>query len=329
MSKVTVSDIKITDLSPKIKDSRLEKYMPKTLFPKHAEFELSGVSNAVSNAIRRTMACELLVSGLHCEYENITTNDMFIIPEMLVSRFRMIPIDQRTPLDAVFELNATNTTDMIRDVKVGEMRIVSAGKGTHERPSLKKLPFNETHTFCTLESGKSLKIENIGIHQDYGFNEGYGAHVVAINCASIAVDQQPINTFEPDDKGIPSRISNPRVWKLKFNTNGTMPPGEIVAQTCDNIIARIQSVMDLLYSIQNNGDEYVLTINGESDTIGNLFMRTINDLFPDIRAAVYLVSSVGRVATIRIRCDEDINTIYGTTIKYLVKIFTEIKKFFE
>lgn len=329
-TKITVSELNLIDMSPRIKNPALEKYLPKTLFPKRLEFQIAGVSNAVSNGIRRTIACELLVTGLHAEYEHIKTNDMFIIPEMIVKRFRMVPLAQNCPLDAVFELDVTNKTASIMDVKLGELRIVSAGKGTRERPALKKLPFNETTTLLTLEPGKSIKIEKIGVHQDYGFNSGYGAHVVVCNASSIAVDQKPINMYENNGGGgIPSRISNPRVWKIMFNTNGTMDPKDIVSAACDNIITRIRAIQALLYSIENNDDEYLLTINGESDTIGNLFMRTITDLYPDIRAVVYSVSSVGRVCTIRIRCDEDINTIYNTVIKYLVKTFTEIKGFFE
>jgi len=324
-----VSDIVITDISPKIKNPSLEQYMPKTLFPKHFEFKIAGVSNAVSNAIRRTAACELLVSGLHVDLEDIKINDPFAFHEMIINRFRLIPIDQRTPLDAVFELTAVNTTDDVRDVKASEIRIASPGKGTSERPQLKKLPFNETYTLFTLGAGKSAEIKNIGLYQEYGFNEGYGAHVVAINAASVALDQKPINTYEPDDgNGIPSRISNPREWKISFNTNGTMEPKAIVAAVCDNIISRVQSIHDLLYSIQNNGDEYILTIDGESDTLGNLFMKTVCDIYPDIRAITYSTSSVGRVLTLRIRCDEDINTIYGTTIKHIVGAFNEIKKYF-
>jgi DNA-directed RNA polymerase subunit L len=328
--KIIVSDITITDLSPKVKKPHLEKYMPKTLFPKHIEFQIAGVTNAESNAIRRTVACELLVSGMHVEYEDISTNDMFILPEMLINRLRLIPIDQSTPLDAVFGLTVTNTTDQLRDVKAGEMRIVSGGKGSSTHPQLKKLPFNETYTLFTLNAGKSIEIKNIGIHQDYGFNEEHGGHVVAVNAASVAIDQKAINTYEPNDgDGIPSRISNPRVWRLRFTTNGTMEPKKIVASACDNIISRVQAVQNLLYSIQNNGDEYILTIDGETDTIGNLFMKTICEIYPDIRAITYSTSSVGRVLTVRIRCDEDINTIYSTTIKHIVKVFTEIKKYFE
>ena len=328
-TKISVSDIKVTDLSPKLKNPAFEKFVPKNLKPKRMSFQISGVNNAESNAIRRTIGCELLVSALHTEYENISTNDMFIIPEMLVKRMRMIPVDQSVPLDAIFEIDVINKTTNIVEIKSSEIRIVSPGKGTKERPSIKKLPFNETFTLFTLEPGRYMKITNIGIHQDFGFREDYGTHVVAFNTASVAVDQIPINMYEPELGGIPSRISNPKVWRITFNTNGTMDPKEIVAAACTNIIERIQSISELLYWIENNNDEYILTINGESDTIGNLLMRTICDTYPDIRAVTYSTTSFGRVLTMRIRCDEDINTIYSSVIKHITRVFTEIRSSFE
>lgn len=327
-SKISVSDINIIDMSPRV-PPELDKYAPKTLSSKHMEFKISGVSNAVSNAIRRTIGGELLVSCLETEYENIKTNDLFIIPEMITEILRRIPIDQKTPLDAVFGLDITNKTAQLMRVKSGNMSIVSAGKDTKEHPSLKKLPFNETFTICTLDAGKTLKIENIKIQQLYGYTDNYGALCLAVNTSSIALDQQPINLYIPDDKGIPSRMSNPRSWKISFNTNGTMDPKELIVYACNNIIARVQAVSDLLYAIEKHDEEYVLTIDGETDTIGNLFMRTINDLYPDIRAVVYNIASVDRTCYIRIICDEDINIIYNTTIRYLVKQFTEIREYFE
>lgn len=107
-----------------------------------------------------------------------------------------------------------------------------------------------------------------------------------------------------------------------------MPPNEIVAEACDNIIMRMNVVKELLYSIQSNNDEYSLTINGETDTVGNLLMRAINDLYPDIRAAVYSASNKDRTLLMRIRCDEDINVVYNSAIKYVIKTYNEIKQFF-
>ena len=54
-------------------------------------------------------------------------------------------------------------------------------------------------------------------------------------------------------------------------------------------------------------------------------MKTICELYPEITAVTYNVSSVERLVTLRVRCDEDINTVLTTTIRALVKIFGEIK----
>ncbi len=326
-TKVVVKDIIIKDLRPVLIDKSLNHLLPSTLFPQYIEFIVSPVSNAVSNAIRRTVACELLTIAMFAEYESLTTNEPFIIPEMVLRCLRMIPIDQKCPLDATFALKVVNSTGVTRDVKSGEIVITNPGKGSDK---LKHLPFNTTFTLFTLQPGKSCVINDIGINAAYGSTAGDGMQVMAVNAAHEPMDQIPINTFEPNGgNGIPSRLSNPRVWKLHFNTNGSLPPKEIVVRACDNIIARVQAVQDLLYSIESNGDEYILIVPGQSHTIGNLFMRTISDLFPEIRAVTYSPSNIGVVCTLRVRCDEDINMIYKTTIKHLIGLFGEIKKYFE
>jgi hypothetical protein len=319
---VKVTELTVTSIAPKVKNPAFQKYLPTRLLPEHISFVVSPVSNAVSNAIRRTVGCELLVARMAVAYDNLHTTDIFIIPEMVIKRLRMIPIDQACPRDAIFELYAQNNTAVVRDIKSGEM----TAKG------VKSLPFNGTFTLFTLNPGKSIKITGITINTAYGFVAGDGMHALGINPISVAVDQQPINTFEPDNKGIPSRISNPRVYRIAFNTNGDMPARAIVAAACDNIIARVQSITELLHSITSNAAgadiEYWLAIPGEGDTIGNLVMRTALDLFPDI-TVVYTVANIGRSASLRIQCGEDINTVYNTVIKHLVKVFREIKSNFD
>jgi DNA-directed RNA polymerase subunit L len=327
MAQVTVDNISIDDMTPKVKDPEARKLLPSTLFPERLSFNLHGVNNAVSNAIRRTVLCELLVSALYADSTNVTTNDEFIIHEMITKRLRMIPIDQYTPLDATFELIVENSTSHVKDIKSAEIRIVNPGR--ESRSALRRLPFNETYTLFTLAAGKSLRIPNIRINQAYGYENGDGMHAVAFNAVSIAVDQKPINLYIPNDDGLPSSLSDPRVWRIAFNTNGSMPAKKIVIAACDNLIFRISSISDLLDKIVSSGNEYILTINGESDTIGNLFMKTITDLFPDIIAITYSASSVIRSITIRMRCNEDINVLYNDTIKHLVKMFGIIKSYFE
>ena len=191
MKAVTVKDIKIIDLTPKLKNKALEKLLPTRLFPMRLEFNVAGVSNAVSNAIRRTVMCELLVRGLHAEHTDMKTNDMFIISEMIIKRLRMIPIDQTTPIDAVFSLDVANDTADIIDVKSGLIKISSAN-----RSPIKIIPFNETFTLFTLNPGKFFKLDNIRIEQEYGFQPEYGSLVMTCNATSLAVDQKPINLYD-------------------------------------------------------------------------------------------------------------------------------------
>ena len=330
MSLIAVSDITIVDYAPRVSNPGVKKLLPTRLTPKHIRFQVSGVSNAISNAIRRTVCTELLVSALHVEYADIKTTDMFHIPEMIMKRISMIPVDQKCPLDATFALNVVNTTPMLIDVKSSQIRIVSAGKGTPQRPKLTSAPINETFTLFTLEPGQSIKIDNIGIHQDYGYQPGYGAYVVACNAVSIALDQKPKDMYGVDDpKAISVSMSDPRKWEIAFTTNGTLPPKEIVVAACNNIINRVQLVSDMLSDIRSSGNEYILVIEGESDTIGNLFMKSICELFPDIIAVIYKAPSHDRTCTIRIICDEDVNVVFDTAIKYIVKSFTQIRGFFE
>ncbi len=358
MSHITVENLDITDLRPQLGNSALAKYLPKYYFAKQLKFDISPVSNAVANAIRRTVSMELLVKAMYAEYDDLVTTDDFIIPEMLLQRLSMIPLDQSCSLDAVFELYAENKTANVRDVKSEEFRIVRQGKDG----AMKHIPFNNTITFVTLQPGKSVKISNIRVRQAYGYQAGHGMHSVAVNATSVALDQRPIDMYdilssafsnelgsepvivsdsrdssaaksaasksESNQPGIPSSISDPRKWRIGFITNGTMDPLQIVAAACDNLIKRVTGINDLLSLIENTGDEYVLVVRGETDTIGNLFMRTISDLFPNIRAVTYMTSSIEWTCTIRVRCDEDINDIYGKAIAVLVEQFKSIKKFF-
>lgn len=319
-TRPTISDISVTDISPKVPD-KYKKLLPSVLHPQHLEMRIDGVSNAVSNALRRTISCELPVLHLSVEYENIITDDRFIIPEMIIKRLRMIPIDQSIPQDTKFRLDITNTTHMVMDVKSSE--IVQDIRRPGKSPLKPIRAFNETFTLLTLRPGASINIKNIVLATEYGYNSGYGMCALACNVASIALDQVPMNNYT--NEGVPAAMSNPRSWKLSFNTNGSMDAKQIVIAACDNIIMRVNNVHDMLYTVENVGDEYILNIDGETDTIGNLFMRTISDLFPDIRAVSYSTASVGRRCTIRIRCEEDINTVYEAAINYIKSVYETIR----
>lgn len=331
-AKTKVSNIEITDLAPRVKDPSLAHLLPATLFPKRMEFEVEGVPNAIARGLSRTLTGELLATAMWFEYEHYSTDNPFAINSMILNRIRLIPIDQKTPIDAVFELDVQNKTDKPAYIYSRDFRIINAGsknvEGDKAQP-LKKLPFNETFPLFTLEPGRWLKITKITVRQDYGYR--FAGHCLSCNNVSIPMDQKPLNLYLPEDhpdRGIPASKSNPRHFKIKFNTTGAMEPKEMVVAACDSLIARIQAIEGLLYSIESSDDMYVLKYEGESDTIGNVLMRTVLDLFPDIKAVTYNVDSVARRVTIRIRCDDDINSIFTTVIKHAIRQYTEIKKAF-
>ncbi len=317
--KIKVENIIVSDQRPKVRDKEIAKLLPNTLFPQGIKFRVSPVSNAVSSAIRRTVTCELPVRSMVCDRECITTTDVFIIPDMVMKRFKMIPIDQSVSMDAVFDLEVENTSSVEIDVKSSSLR----GRG------MKHSPFNHTYTLFTLKPEKSIKITGITVQEFYGYIVGDGMCVLGYQGASTAVDVKPINVFDPHPDQISCRESNAQVWDIAFNTNGTMPAKDIVAFACDVIIERLKSVIGLLDTIEYDNDIYTLIIPGESHTIGNLFMRTICDMFPNVDAVVYDSDQFVRQAKIRIRYESDIRAVFITTIKYLTDVYTQIKSYFK
>lgn len=315
---IKVENFEKTALKPRVNNPALEKLLPKTHVPVRVSLELSPVSNAVSNALRRTITDEFPVRCMRVEVGDVSSTDPFIIPEMVAKRFRQIPISQSCPLSAKFELRAVNTGDAVRDVKASEITVVSGPK---------TLPFNETFTLFTLGAGKSAKITCIFVHETYGYLHGSGMHSIASGCTSTVANERLFNPFEPEAGGIHSRFSNPRHWKLEFITHGTMEPEAIMAKSCDVLIERLGQTRDLFGSIQSNGDEHLLLLAGESDTIGNLLMRTAVDLYPDIPAITYSVDDVERTCTVKMRADDAL-VILENVVKHLMKLFGELKKIF-
>lgn len=319
---ITVNDFKVKKLIPNV-PAQYKHLLPTTLVQESCSFIISGCSNAVANAIRRTAACELKVAYLNCQYEDIVTTDPFIIPEMIQKRLRMIPVLQSVRADAIFSLDVTNATTGTMDVKTGSL----ISKGTRV--------FDETITILTLGAGHSLKINNVKIAYEYGYIPEYGMCAVAFNAVSTCKDVIPIDVYAdraaeknvnapPVAKGVRSQIADPKIWEIKFNTNGTLSSKDIVKLSCQEIISRLKTVLSLLYTIINNESKYTLTINGESDTIGNLLVKTIDELYPDVEASTYSVPSIERSVTIRIIYGDDINTLYKNIVNHLVSIFEKI-----
>lgn len=319
-----VSDITITDNTPRASNPAIAKLLPKNLTREKISFVLNGVNNAISNGLARTICDEMPVIALYVPISNIKKTDPHHLEEMIAKRIRMIPLDQSCDRNATFSLDAVNDGLEIRDVKSSEIK----WRG-------KQLPFNETFTICTLAPGCLITIIDITIREDYGYVKGSGMHSVAYATESIAIDVKPFDmnaaysANPPSDCGTPTRMANPRQYRVGFCTNGTMSAKRIVVAACDELIKRIKIIMSLLDTITSHPSGYVLTVAGETDTLGNLYMRTMIDLYPAIDFIVYTVSKFERSVDIIVRFpDLDVKTMFAETSEYLINMYKTIRSSF-
>lgn len=316
-SGMTARDLKVESLAPRV-DKKYAHLVPRECIPVHASVILADVSTAVSNAMRRTIACELPVKAMWAEYDDFATTEPSIIPEMVINRIRMIPLVQSTPDDARWELDVTNTGAELMDVKAAEIRPV----GRHTRPA-----FNRTFTLCTLSPGATLRMK-IRVHVDHGYVSGSGMHVVACNVTSICADP----AFTPLDAyagaGVSCSISDPRVHRLSFNTNGTMEPRDIIVAAADSLIERtgqIKSLLNTPTAIEGSGGQYQITVVGESDSLGNLYMKTICELYPAIGGVKYSTNHLVREMTIYLRCIDEPRDILAEASDAIIATYVKIK----
>lgn len=312
-----VKNIKIKNLSPNITDDKLKKMVPKTLIPKRMEFELHNINIGIANGIRRTLPSELLVKCMDFNFDKYSTNDVFMLNDFIKERIHNIPINQNVSYDSVFSLNVTNRTNKLMHVKSSEILL--------DGQKNKKLPFNGEFTLAILHPHKFLKITNIFIEEDYGYNGAWWS--MACNSTCLPLDQTPIDLYTGE--GISSSVSDPRKHKILFTSNGVLPMREIMIECCENIKERLTYVSSILDTLSFTLDEYILNVQGETDTIGNMLVKTISDLYPDITAVTYSTSPTSRDMKLKIRTNDNAEVIISDTIKFIIRIFDRIQIQFE
>ena len=286
-----VKNFKIESLAPKISPKDNKELMPDNLHPYKASFEITGINEAVSNGLRRVIMTELPVKALYFDLDDLSTTDPFTLNDFVQTRLRNIPIDQKIPLNATFNLDFQNNTEDLIAVKSGNLQIKPGS-------TVKKLPFNIQYTLAEIKPNTNLKINNISVKRAHGYD--FGGHTVAFSATSIPLDATPYNGFTKT--GQHSSVANPKHFRITFISNGNMEAKEIVKESCNEIIMRLKMIMELLKDdLHKLDNEYKLNIHGESDTTGNLIMRTVCDLYPDIPAITYDMNHISRILSLRIK----------------------------
>lgn len=303
-----LTDFKLTDYSPEIKgyDNILKQIVLKhTLI----EFTVKNCSSAAANVFRRIPGGELALKYMTSEYEQLETNDEFIIPEMILERVKMIPVLQTVPGTVKFHLNESNDSPVVKTIFTSSLRASDS-----------KIYFDQNIPLVDLKSGRAIKLEST-VGTAYTYEQGMVSAVSQVSSTAVGVDI--INELESPD-GQKSSNSDPRVHKISMISNGMMEPKAIIKATCDTIISRLETIKSALSELTGVNSEYVLTIMGESDTIGNLLMKEAWDRYPSMNYMTYQIPPDIRQLTIRISA-EDPKSILKDTINECVQGFKSVK----
>jgi len=321
----TVRNVKSTDLSPKLKlapgskvADKLTDLLPRTLTPKRIEFELGDVSTAVANGLRRTCALEINAKSMTFDQEDFETTNPFILPDFLRQRIEHIPIEQSVSNSTEWYIDVVNNTKHTKYIYSNDIKM-RGGKGASGNTG--KDVFNQTFPIISLQPNTSLKVKKIYIHEGLGYINS--CFSLACQTACVPVDQKPIDLTTKE--GVRSGVANARKHRISFVTNGGISGKEIVARACQSIRERLRYIQTLLPNITTKEGMSMLAINGESDTIGNLLLKTVTELSPDT-VITYEPNSTYRALTLKLKTQEEPDRVINNAIKVIIEIYGAIEK---
>jgi DNA-directed RNA polymerase subunit L len=326
---ITISNIKSQDITP-VPSEKFKNLMPTVLRPMRFSFEISNCNNAMANGIRRVLCTEYQAMALNIASESVETNDRYILKDFITSRIRCIPILQNTDPKSVYTLECINSTSDVVTVKTNQIKLLKDGKIMPQRIT------DETILIIDLNPGCYIKLNKIFIDQDYCSN--YGGYTISCGDFCVALDVEPRNLYE--NTGVSSAVSDPRHFKIQFDTNGTMAPKAFLLEGLKSLISRLDNIVSSLHLIQSiipksdqssvlkniNGSSsattfennlHKLVIRNETHTIGNIIVKTVCDLYPNIQAITYTTNDNNKILTIDIR-DNNPSGVLNSAIKKAV-----------
>ncbi len=308
MSRPKVTDIQERSLMPNVAP-KYKLFLPKMPCVEFA-FTLTGVNAAVTSALRRVCSCEMSVARMN--FDDMKADDPFLNSAIIQTRVQSIPLLQSCGAKSTFMLDVKNDS--------------TAPLVVRTRSIVPNTAFENDIELLRLNPGCFVKIP---IRVDIGQPNvsGEGMAVVAMQAAAWALDIAPLNPYTRT--GESSSTADPRQWRMRFVTNGTMPPRMIVKKACINIIERmraIQASVDQFILTPGSEPEYQLEID-ETVTIGELWMCVGLDLFPDIPAIAYREESRNKIIILRARCD-NIGEVVSAIVRTVVGFMNHISEQF-
>ena len=233
-------------------------------------FNIYNTKSSFVNALRRCIIDEVSVKSLYFDLTDISTDDNFVLSDLIQKRIETIKILQSINTDITFNLNVYNNTTKIMSITTDLIQNVNTKDNT--------IYFNKNIKICDLKPNKFININNIHIKQEYGYNNS----IYSIGKASYKV----INTNMDKVQTLSTDASE---FTFYIYSNGNIQTKDILFITIDTLKKRLENINNLITNYNNDkiNDELIINqtnnltlykIKNEYHTLGNLLKDYMFDL---------------------------------------------------
>lgn len=262
---ITISNTSINEISIS-KNPGLNKYyelmkrygtndahllLPQT--PHHrVKFTLENTTSSFANGIRRCLIDEIPTDGLTFDDKSFSSDDEFILKEVLVKNINLIQCKQDAHEFHISLYKYNDTSDVI-DVKASDLKITHTARATDEKKSnttddLNQIPITElvpnpNFNIISLRPTKFVKINTIYVINGKNKDDA-GCFSLLANVSYEPVDIIP---YKPDGTGQRSISHDCKKFNLSYDTTGNISPYMVMNKCCDELITRSEKCRESLY----------------------------------------------------------------------------------
>ena len=306
-------------------------------------FELTNSCTSIANGIRRCLIDEMEVISLDFnEYEDLKTDDKYILCDIIKKQICLLPIDQDIQITDYnkmeISLEKENSTDKIIEVTSDDITFKVNGK------VIDKSNIIATNiTLVHLRPSKYIKINKIRVISGIARKDaGKFSNISRMEYKILNV--QPMLKTDFESTGVSSMKTNPEHFYISYTTHRNVKkPLSLMSKCCDTLIGRLSNILTEMKNISNNDISYfseLLTLKSEADlkileitdeywTIINLitqycFMLTKGNIKFVAPAVIHPEKEIGVVKIIH----KDFSTLIQSAIKQIISDLGDIKKAF-